>query len=396
MDLIEEYLRAVAALLPRGQRDDIVAELRDTILSRKEEREAGLGRPLTSDEVEALLREIGHPVVVAARYGEGPQHVVGPVLYPYWLFAVKAVLLIQAVLAGIVFVFSGLAAGDVGYGLVRAVAVGVSGAATLIGFATIAAWLIERYRIRIDYLDNWRVRDLHAFTVAAEGWGHAFDNWDLFRGRGEARPRRPSGPSASARSSYRAPPPPDIRPPRPWPAARGIGLMAWSAVLLLWWIGWLHILGPRGFADLGEVFDPGPLASTDWSALQAALFLPVLGYILALMLQGAVLAAWPHLVRLHGLLDIVMGAALFVLVAWLWNAPALAPSVQVDSVAGFVVRMAEGFGHGPPFPVPAILTAGLVFAGFGAICRMIQGLFEALLPGGWRGPAPRPVGGRPA
>ena len=99
MNLIEEYLRAVAALLPRGQRDDIVAELRDTILSRKEEREAALGRPLTSDEIEALLREIGHPVVVAARYGEGPQHVVGPMLYPYWLFAVKAVLVIQAIVA---------------------------------------------------------------------------------------------------------------------------------------------------------------------------------------------------------------------------------------------------------------------------------------------------------
>jgi hypothetical protein len=171
-----------------------------------------------------------------------------------------------------------------------------------------------------------------------------------------------------------------------------MGLMAWSAVLLLWWTGWLRILGPRGFADLRDVLDPGPLASTDWPALQAALFLPVLGYILALMLQGAVLAAWPHLVRLHGLLDIVMGAALLVLAVWLWNAPVLAPSVQVDSVAGFVVRMVTAFDHGPPFSVPAILTALLVFTGFGAICRMIQGLFEALLPCGWRSPRARPVG----
>jgi len=393
MDLIEEHLRAVAALLPRGQRDDIVAELRDTILSRKEERETGLGRPLTADEIEALLREIGHPVVVAARYGEGPQHVVGPMLYPYWLFAVKAVLLIQAVLAAIVFVFSGLAYGDVGYGLVRALSVGVSGAATLIGFATAVAWLVERYRIRIDYLDNWRVKDLHPFTVAAEGWGAAFDNWDFFRRPGGPSGRRTPGPAPGA-PSYRAPPP-VMRMHGPWPAARGIGLMAWSAVLLLWWIGWLHILGSRGFADLGEVFDPGPLAATDWSALKAALFWPVLAYILAMAAQGAVLAAWPRLQRLHGLMDVVMGAVLFALVAWLWNVSALAPSVQVDSVAGFVARMVDGFGHGPPFSVPAMLTAFLVAAGFGAICRMIQGLFEALLPGGWRA-ASAPVGGRTA
>jgi hypothetical protein len=391
MDLIEEYLRAVAALLPRAQRDDIVAELRDTILTRKEEREAALGRALSPDETEALLREIGHPVVVAARYGEGPQHVVGPILYPYWLFAVKAVLVIQAVVAGIVFVVSCMAYGDVGYALGRALATAVTGAATLIGFATAAAWLIERHRIRIDYLDHWRVRDLRAFTVAAEGWG-AFEGWSGFRGPRQAHERQAGWPSGAA---CRAPPF-DVRPPRPWPAARGVALMAWSAVLVLWWIGWLHILGPRGFADLRGVFDPGALAATDWSALRAALFWPVLAYILAMAAQGAVLTAWPHQLRLHGVMDIVMGAALFVLVAWLWNAPALAPSVQVDSVAGFFVRMLQGFGHGLPFLVPAILTAGLVFTGFGAICRMIQGLFEALLPGGWRVPRARPVGGRTA
>jgi hypothetical protein len=94
-------------------------------------------------------------------------------------------------------------------------------------------------------------------------------------------------------------------------------------------------------------------------------------------------------------MDVVMGAVLFALVAWLWNVSALAPSVQVDSVAGFVARMVDGFGHGPPFSVPAMLTAFLVAAGFGAICRMIQGLFEALLPGGWRA-ASAPVGGRTA
>jgi hypothetical protein len=386
MDLIEDYLRAVAALLPKAQRDDIVAELRDTILTRTEEREAALGRPLTPDEIEAVLREIGHPLVVAARYGEGPQHVVGPMLYPYWLFAVKVVLLIQAVVAAIVFVTGALAYGEVGYAFGHALATGVTGAATLIGFATAAAWLIERYRIRIDYLDNWHVKDLRAFSLAAEGWG-AFEGW------GRAH-RRWAGPEAGALS--RRPQSPVVRQPRPWPAARGVGLMAWSGVLLLWWIGALRVLGPRGFADLRPVFDPGSLAATDWPALKAALFWPVLAYILAIMAQGAVLTGWPRQVRLHGLMDILMGAALLVLVVWLWNAPALAPSVQVDSVASFVARMIQAFAHGPPFPVPAVLTAGLVLTGFGAVCRMIQGLFEALLPGGWRTPASLPVNGRTA
>src|SRR5579875_1893492 len=99
MDLVEDYLHFVALLLPRAQREDIVAELRDTILTRIEAREAELGRKLTPDETEQVLREIGHPLLVAARYREGPQHLVGPALYPYWAFAVKLALTIVAALA---------------------------------------------------------------------------------------------------------------------------------------------------------------------------------------------------------------------------------------------------------------------------------------------------------
>src|ERR1700761_5568381 len=113
MDLVNEYLRAVAALLPKAQRDDIIAELRDTILSQVEEREAELGRPLTDDEVEALLREVGHPVVIAARYSDGPQHVVGPTLYPYWLFVVKAAILLQVFVALVVIAIRTLTFGNI-------------------------------------------------------------------------------------------------------------------------------------------------------------------------------------------------------------------------------------------------------------------------------------------
>jgi hypothetical protein len=67
MDVIERYLEAVAAQLPVEDREDIVAELRDLILSRIEAREEELGRALSDDEKEAILHEIGHPLVVAAR-----------------------------------------------------------------------------------------------------------------------------------------------------------------------------------------------------------------------------------------------------------------------------------------------------------------------------------------
>ena len=89
MTLKERYLKAVAAQLSGKTRDDIIAELDDAILTRMEAREAELGRPLTEADEEAVLRETGHPLIVAAQYGSGPHHVVGPELYPWWMFGVK-------------------------------------------------------------------------------------------------------------------------------------------------------------------------------------------------------------------------------------------------------------------------------------------------------------------
>jgi hypothetical protein len=65
MDLLDRYLAAVAALLPKTQREDIVAELRDILLNQMEEKEAELGRPLTAKEREAVLKAFGHPIAVA-------------------------------------------------------------------------------------------------------------------------------------------------------------------------------------------------------------------------------------------------------------------------------------------------------------------------------------------
>ena len=104
MDLIDRYLDTVRLLLPGGERDDITAELRDLLMSRREEREATLGRPLTRNEDEDLLRAFGNPVVVAARYGR-QRYLIGPELYPVYAFVVGLVLAciaLAATIAGVV------------------------------------------------------------------------------------------------------------------------------------------------------------------------------------------------------------------------------------------------------------------------------------------------------
>ena len=174
MDIIEIYLRAVAAQLPAHQREDITAELRDEIMTRIEAREAELGRPATEAEVEAVLCELGHPLVVAARFGAGPQHVIGPELYPWWLFGVKAALFVLVaitVLSAVVRILFGDV--DAGQAIGQAFAGAFSGAISIVGFATLAGFIIERQAQKPDFLTNWKVRDLAVFELGRFGadWG---------------------------------------------------------------------------------------------------------------------------------------------------------------------------------------------------------------------------------
>lgn len=94
-DLIDRYLAAIARELPAAQRADIAAELRDELMSRLEAEEERLGRPLTPRELEAALKDFGHPLVVAGRYRK-TQHLIGPQIFPFWWQAIKVTLTVIA------------------------------------------------------------------------------------------------------------------------------------------------------------------------------------------------------------------------------------------------------------------------------------------------------------
>ena len=83
MELIDRYLQAVKAALPKSQRDDIVKELSDSILSQVEEREAALDRPLTEDEQAELLKKLGNPVLLASRY-RNQEALISPTVLPIY------------------------------------------------------------------------------------------------------------------------------------------------------------------------------------------------------------------------------------------------------------------------------------------------------------------------
>jgi hypothetical protein len=88
MDLLDRYLEAVRKHLPWQRQDDIIAELRANLESQLEEKEEALGRPLTQDEAEEWLKQLGAPIQVAAGY-QTHQYLIGPNLFPTYRYVIK-------------------------------------------------------------------------------------------------------------------------------------------------------------------------------------------------------------------------------------------------------------------------------------------------------------------
>ena len=104
MELLESYLRAVRRYLPRGTRDDIIAELRVELRSQIEDKQAELGRGLTDVEQMVIFKRQGDPMSVAMRYRRTGRsltigwELIGPELFPAYLLLLSCNLAIAAAL----------------------------------------------------------------------------------------------------------------------------------------------------------------------------------------------------------------------------------------------------------------------------------------------------------
>jgi hypothetical protein len=168
MDLIERYLGSVRVLLPKSQRDDIIAELRDVLTGCREEEATKLGRSLTPEEEESLLREFGHPILVAGRY-RPQQYLIGPDLYPVYTFVLKLVLLIVAGAALTVGIVGTIASsGGAGPAARIGITIAWNGAFSAIGGITLIFAILQRYSSQLRFLSDWRARDLPALNGASK------------------------------------------------------------------------------------------------------------------------------------------------------------------------------------------------------------------------------------
>jgi hypothetical protein len=213
-DLIERYLQAVRFLLPRKQRDDVGRELAEDLRAQVEEKEAELGRRLTEDETAAILKGVGHPLLLALRYQQG-RSLIGPEVFPLFWFAVKSILGVLAavhiVLPMAAFLLSGEPSRRVVGLFLRFPGVAVQ----VLGWVTIGFVVLDTTVVRSAIkgaLASWRPQDLGDVEKVDEA----------------AQPPSSSG-------------------------------LAWTAFLSVWWLAGIAypplLLGPMAaYVDLGPVF----------------------------------------------------------------------------------------------------------------------------------------------
>lgn len=352
MNLIDRYLNAVAAQLPRDERDDIVAELRDLILSRFEAREEELARSLTEAEQLEILRQIGHPLVVAARYRQGPEALVGPALYPWWLFAVKmglALLVLVAVVSAVAQVVIGEI--DVSTAMARAFHDLLGGALTLIGVATVAGFILERQTTKPAFFEKWRVEDLSLFEMAR------FDSEPVERAVGKARERAHRTGALGVS-----------------PTGRALASAAWTVVFLLWWTAALDIGGvtPR---DMGAVIDGIDYRPIVRSVVDA-LYWPVVAYLAVRILFDLTRSWRPGDVRFVAASDFTFAALRMAGLVWLWQASALSPVIRVFGLDGLTDRIRDLFDGG--LAVPALLTVIVAMMTIEAGWTMATSLYRVI------------------
>jgi hypothetical protein len=161
MELLDRYLQAVRFWLPKGEQQDIIAELSSDLHSQIDDKETELGRPLNNAELEVILRRCGSPILVASRYRPQGQ-LIGPALFPIYLFVLKLVLLwillpVFVVIVGPATILPAADRWTAGLGTLSTLWFAMFVAA---GVITLVFAILERTQDQLQLLEKWELRSL--------------------------------------------------------------------------------------------------------------------------------------------------------------------------------------------------------------------------------------------
>lgn len=314
-NLQERYLHAVRRALPAAKADDIVAELRDVLATRQETQEEALDRPLTKDETAAMLKEFGHPLVVAAQYRK-QQWLIGPDVFPFYWFVMRIMVL---VIVGV----------DIATGVARylfssqpplQVVAQTWGSLWMsllinVGVLTIIFAILERAGFPAEHIRKWNPQQLPAVEDQQKSvWESAFE-------------------------------------------------VAANTLVILWWVGLIHLPWTNGNSEFR--MEPAPVF--------AQFYWPILALLVVRLVQNVadwVRPSWRLLRGALAAITTVVGLGLLVALyragpPWAVVMPLSMPAAQAADLANSVNLSLK----------IAIVAVGVIWAwqGVQALWRLVQG-----------------------
>jgi hypothetical protein len=167
MDLVDRYLQQVQRFLPAKDRDDIVNELRDDILSEVSDQETHLGRPMTEPEMVNLLKHRGHPFLLAQKYRPKQYLLIGPGLLPFYWQVLKASLALAFLVIVIVASVSA-AQGAQPQELIQRFAGFFNVALYIFAWVTVLFAVLDVVQARLNIAEGWDPRKLPPLTARKE------------------------------------------------------------------------------------------------------------------------------------------------------------------------------------------------------------------------------------
>ena len=252
--------------MPKGQQDDIIAEMAEDIRSEIEDLETGLGRPVNEAEVVEILKQRGHPAKVAGRYLP-QQYLIGPALYPIYRLVLKIVVL-WVLVPVFVFVVGPIAIATAlhpSQTLIKTLWDLAMSAVFTLGVVTLVFAIMERHPVDVKAFEKWDPRKL---------------------------PRAPKSVPES----------------RSTPRATAIAELAASLIFSTLYVSWFR-----------TTFDIGGLHIT-LTPIWRSMYWPFLAMILIGGVKGYLSLVWPERIRLRFGIRVAINAVTVILVGVLLNA----------------------------------------------------------------------------
>jgi hypothetical protein len=162
-ELLDRYIFSVKSLLPPDKANDIAAEINSNLQSLLEDHAMELGRELRPEEVSAVLKQHGHPMVVASRYRDRPgKGLISPDLFPFYWFTLRALFGLWLTVRVIIAVFQSQGTASIGSILLR-----LGRDILLAGFfiaagVTLLFAVWEYLEFRFRYSEKWKPESLPA------------------------------------------------------------------------------------------------------------------------------------------------------------------------------------------------------------------------------------------